>query len=260
MSSKNNKNSKNSKPYQRKGSVKGATKGSSVQSKKQDIEKEKVVETENISSPSTTINNPNTKTITETKTETIKPKVEQEKQEPEKRITTQPSGSKTTTQHPQTQKTKTRHGLIALGVIGGTIVVGIIATLLGGPLDESYTKPPAYPPDWLFPVVWTILYISIGIAAYIAFLSVGDGKKRKTDIAWYGVHLFFNFMWPLFYFTFNWLIFSCIWLTLVVVTSIVVTYRYYRANLASGIIFTVYTLWLLYALYLSLGTTILNVM
>lgn len=155
---------------------------------------------------------------------------------------------------------KKRKTITALIIIGGTLLIGIAATLIGGKMREGYIKPPAYPPDWLFPVVWTILYIMIGISAYLAFISSRDKKKRKTDMIWYGIHLFFNFLWPLFYFRLDLLIFSCIWLLFNVITAIIVTYKFYKARMCSGIMFTIYTLWLLFALYLSLGTTMLNIM
>ena len=142
--------------------------------------------------------------------------------------------------------------------IAGTIIVGIIATLLGGKMRDGLTKPPAYPPDIVFTIAWSILYITIGIASYMAFKSVEENKKRRDDIIWYAIHLFFNFMWPLFYFRLNLAIFSAIWLLFTVATAIVVTYRYYRANLYSGIMFTVYTMWLIYALYLNIGIAMLN--
>ena len=159
---------------------------------------------------------------------------------------------------PNSKDAKKHMIISALIFIAGTIIVGIIATLLGGKMRDGLTKPPAYPPDWVFTIAWSILYISIGIASFLAFKSVEENKKRRDDIIWYVIHLFFNFMWPLFYFRLNLAIFSCIWLVFTIATAIVVTYRYYRANLCSGIIFTIYTLWLIFALYLNLGIAMLN--
>lgn len=157
-----------------------------------------------------------------------------------------------------TATTKNRNCIAGLIIIGSTIIVGVIATLLGSNLDDSVMKPPAYAPDWVFPVAWSILYIAIGVAAYLAYVHEPDKKKRKNDLICYGVHLFFNLMWPLFYFTLDLLIFSSIWLVAVVITAIIVTYKYYKTHLAPGIIFTIYTIWLLYALYLNLGIAMLN--
>lgn len=149
--------------------------------------------------------------------------------------------------------------IAALCIIGGTIVVGIVATLLGGKLNEDYFPPPAYPPEWVFPVVWSILYIAIGVAMFLSYVTIKDKQTRLINIIIYSIHLFFNILWTLFYFRLNLLIFSCVWLALVVISAIVVTYRFYKEHIVSGIIFTIYTLWLLYAMYLNLAITIINV-
>ena len=51
---------------------------------------------------------------------------------------------------------------------------------------EAYdllTKPPATPPDRLFPVVWTILFVLMGIAPYLEV----SGKPNRTDLTVYGI-------------------------------------------------------------------------
>jgi len=197
----------------------------------------------------------NTKTSKNTKTNTIKKTVQVNN------ITQERSNlnRNDTNSRSETYKAnKMRTGVGALIFFGSTLITAIIATLLGGKLDEGYQKPPGYAPDWLFPAVWTILYIAIAIASFLAYTHVKDRKKRNTDGIWYGIHLLLNLLWPLFYFRLNELIISPICLLLMIITSIILTYRYYRANLTSGIIFTIYTLWLLYALYLNLGVTMLN--
>ena len=166
--------------------------------------------------------------------------------------------------HEYYQPTPKRHDnkvnwIAALCIIGGTIVVGIIATLLGGKLNEAYFPPPAYPPEWVFPVAWSIFYIAIGVAMFLSYVTIKDKQTRLINVIIYSIHLFFNILWTLFYFRLNLLIFSCIWLALVVISAIVCTYRFYKEHLASGIIFTIYTMWLLYAMYLILAITIINV-
>lgn len=208
----------------------------------------------------------NSQTNKQTKTETIKlgeiKNQEQEKQEKEnKTLNKNQQGLKEDKQEhkPKTRNDNVRHAVGAIILIGTTLVVGGLASLLGGKMQDGLIKPPAFPPDWLFPVMWSIFYVAIGVASYLACFSVKDKKKRIGDLICYGIHLFFNMFWSLFYFRLNMLIFATIWLALVVITAIIVTFRYYKANLASGIIFTAYTFWLLYAMYLALGITILNV-
>lgn len=158
----------------------------------------------------------------------------------------------------QTKSDKARHAIGAIILIGTTLIVGGLAAVLGGKMQDGLVKPPAYPPEWLFPMMWSIFYVALGIAAYLAYFSVKDKKKRTGDLICYGIHLFFNLFWTLFYFRLNMLIFATIWLLMMIITAIIVTYRYIKANVASGIIFIVYSLWLIYAMYLSLGITILN--
>lgn len=214
--------------------------------------------------------NTNKQTNTETKKETIKlgeiknknqtqNNAEQKTKNEENTQKVQEKNNAVQNDKPKTRNDNVRHAIGAIILIGTTLIVGGLASLLGGRMQDGLTKPPAFPPDWLFPVMWSIFYVAIGVAAYLAYFSVKDKKKRTCDLICYGIHLFFNMFWSLFYFRLNMLIFATIWLALVVITAIIVTFRYYKANLASGIIFTAYTLWLLYAMYLALGITILNV-
>ena len=214
--------------------------------------------------------NTNKQTNTETKKETIKlgeiknknqtqNNAEQKTKNEENTQKVQEKNNAVQNDRPKTRNDNVRHAIGAIILIGTTLIVGGLASLLGGRMQDSLTKPPAFPPDWLFPVMWSIFYVAIGVAAYLAYFSVKDKKKRTCDLICYGIHLFFNMFWSLFYFRLNMLIFATIWLAFVVITAIIVTFRYYKANLTSGIIFTAYTLWLLYAMYLALGITILNV-
>jgi len=178
-----------------------------------------------------------------------------------KTISTSESQNKNQTQLTKKEnknQNKSRNAIAAAIIIGVTILVAILATILGGKMRDGLINPPAYPPEWLFPLMWSIFYILIGIATFLAY-KVTDGKtSQKNNLIWYGVHLFLNLLWPLFYFRLNLLIFSAIWLLAMVITSIVITYRYYRSKLSAGIIFTFYTLWLIYALYLNIGLAMLN--
>lgn len=55
---------------------------------------------------------------------------------------------------------------------------------------EALNQPPLSPPGWLFPVVWTVLYVLMGIASYL--VSVSDApQEEKTRALWtYGIQFF----------------------------------------------------------------------
>lgn len=150
----------------------------------------------------------------------------------------------------------------ALVIIGGTLLLGGIATLLGGKMFnfEKYSLPAGVVPNIVFPIAWAIIYLAIGISTFLVWRDKEIKREnRKTDIIWFAVHMLFNILWPLFFFRLGWIVVACIDLAIIVITGIVVMYRYYDTNLPAGVIFTIYVAWLIYAIYLNLGIVILNI-
>lgn len=65
-----------------------------------------------------------------------------------------------------------------------------------GPWYERLDKPSWNPPDWVFPVVWTILYIFIAFAGWLVWSEVGFGA---AIIVW-GIQLVLNAIWSALFF------------------------------------------------------------
>lgn len=95
------------------------------------------------------------------------------------------------------------------------LFVGILASILTGNRMDTFstvTKPPLTPPSWLFPVVWTILYILMGYASYLVLNSNGDTNEKNDAMKLYILQLIVNFFWPIIFFNKNafWLSFFVI--------------------------------------------------
>lgn len=151
--------------------------------------------------------------------------------------------------------------LWAIIIIGSTIIAGCIATLLGGKMFNfgNHVLPPAVVPKIVFPIAWALIYILIGVAGFLVFLSPNQTMEtRRGDIIWFCINLFLNILWPLFFFRLDMLIFSTIWCGLVLISAIITCCRFYYRNLAGGICYTIYTVWLMYAFYLNLAICLLN--
>lgn len=149
----------------------------------------------------------------------------------------------------------------ALIFIGGTILLGGLATLLGGKMFnfQNYEMPPATVPKILFPIFWAIIYLSIGISTFLMWRDKDiKENSRKINLILFIIHMVFNILWPLFFFKLDLAIFSAVWLGLTVISALVVMYRYFITNIPAGIIFIIYTLWLMYAMYLNLGLVLIN--
>lgn len=128
---------------------------------------------------------------------------------------------------------------------------------------NSVAKPPLSPPGFLFPIVWTILYILMGIAIYfiLTFDAKGDISLVTTKnvcIALFIAQLVFNFFWSIFFFGFKMYYFSFIWLLVLLIMVIILAVVSFKINRFVSLSFLPYILWMTFASYLNIGIAILN--
>lgn len=141
------------------------------------------------------------------------------------------------------------------------LAVGGLAALLsreGMNVFASLEKPPLSPPGWLFPVVWTILYVLMGIASYLVFTSGADRKTVGAALRVYGFQLAVNFLWPIFFFHFGWYLFSFVWLLLLLLLILVTFARFWKISVPAACLLIPYLIWVVFAGYLNLGVALLN--
>ncbi len=81
------------------------------------------------------------------------------------------------------------------------LAAGALSALFTGNMSGSYasfTKPSFAPPGILFPIIWTILYLFMGVSSYIVAQS--DPPDKLLALRTYFIQLFFNFMWSILFF------------------------------------------------------------
>ncbi len=144
--------------------------------------------------------------------------------------------------------------------IGITLLVGGLAGLLtmnSTALYQDLTLPPLSPPDWVFPVVWTILYVLMGVAAGLV-LRLEDTPARNEALLYYALQLMVNFLWPIVFFAMEsfWLAFALILLLVWLIVNTILAFR--PLDSRTTWLLLPYLLWTLFATYLNLGVAILN--
>lgn len=137
---------------------------------------------------------------------------------------------------------------------------GVLGSLLAPNMGGTYTmmeRPPLAPPSWLFPVVWTILYVLMGIAAYRIWLSPA-GEERRTALTYYVVQLVVNILWPLIFFEWQayWLAF--LWLVLLWYLVFVTWQKFKEIDRRAGVLLVPYLVWLTFAGYLNLAIAVMQ--
>lgn len=152
---------------------------------------------------------------------------------------------------------------------GKTLVVCILIPLIVGGLSgwltrgsmgafEAMVKPPLAPPGWLFPVVWTILFILMGVASYLVLTSGGSEEQIMRAISVYALQLAVNFFWSILFFTLSLCTVAFLWLLLLWVLVGITTVRFYRLSKTAGYLMIPYILWVTFAGYLNFAICILN--
>lgn len=137
-------------------------------------------------------------------------------------------------------------------------VLGTIFMMIGKVDYDSLEKPLLSPSKIVFPIAWTILYTLLAISAYLFDKKVETQEDRIRGLLIFYIGLFFNAFWTLFYFTLDMKVFSAIWLGFLYVVSASNYVIFSRKNKISGYLLIPYLIWLLFALYLNIGTAILN--
>ena len=136
------------------------------------------------------------------------------------------------------------------------IVGGVVGLMISSAIDyNSLQKPPLAPPSIVFPIVWTILYILMGISYGI--LKSKDLTDKKIDIIYY-MQLAVNAIWSIIFFLLKWRLFAFIWILLLDVLVILMIIKFYKKDKTAGLLQIPYLLWILFASYLNLAIYILN--
>lgn len=136
--------------------------------------------------------------------------------------------------------------------------VGGLSALLTRDAMEDFgalNQPPLSPPGWLFPVVWTVLYILMGLSSYLVLTS---GKASLQALEVYGAQLAVNFFWSIIFFNLGWYLFSFLWLILLLALVTAAILLFCRASRAAAYLLVPYLLWVAFAGYLNLFIYLLN--
>ena len=102
-------------------------------------------------------------------------------------------------------------------------VGGLAAFITRNDMDiyKVIVLPPLAPPSVLFPIVWTILYVLMGIGAALIYLERGNKQSAARDaLSVYGINLILNFMWSVLFFKFRVFLFAFFWLLALLATII----------------------------------------
>ena len=146
-------------------------------------------------------------------------------------------------------KIKNKSALIIAILI--PLAVGTLSALFSRNMSlySTINKPPLSPPAVLFPIVWIILYILMGISSYLVYES--NAPNKSDALKTYAIQLFFNFWWSIIFFRFSLYLFAFLWLLVMIALIVIMIYKFYHIRAISAYLQIPYLLWCLFAAYLN---------
>ncbi|MDP4120720.1 MAG: TspO/MBR family protein [Bacillota bacterium] len=149
---------------------------------------------------------------------------------------------------------------LVISLIIPLIVGGISGFLSSGSMEKfnNLNKPALSPPSLIFPIVWTALYLLMGISAYLIFTSSAPQKQKTIALKIYALQLAVNFLWSIIFFNFSAYLFAFIWLILLWVLILIMIKLFYQISKPAALLQLPYFLWVTFAGWLNLMVYLLN--
>ena len=146
----------------------------------------------------------------------------------------------------------------AVSILIALAVGGLSSILTRGSMAEyeAASKPALAPGPVVFPIVWSVLFILMGLAAALVYAS--GARDRGGALTLYAVQLAVNFAWPLIFFGLGRYLLAFFWLVLLFLLVLATFFRFRKIRPVSAYLLLPYLLWLAFAGYLNLAVWYLN--
>lgn len=146
---------------------------------------------------------------------------------------------------------------LIISILIPVLLGGLVGLITGaGNNYNTLIQPSFAPPSILFPIVWTILYILMGISCYIVLESKDYNTGDALSI--YIIQLIVNLLWSFIFFSLNWYFVAFLWIIFLIVLVVIMIKKFYSISKISGIIQIPYLLWLIFAAILNIAIFVLN--
>ena len=130
------------------------------------------------------------------------------------------------------------------------LAVGSLSALFSGNMSSysMFEKPAFSPPGFIFPIVWTVLYILMGISSYLVYTS--NSPYKPNALLLYGIQLFFNCFWSIIFFGLDLYLFAFIIISMIK--------QFYIVSPTAAYLQIPYLIWCIFAAYLNFYIFLLN--
>jgi benzodiazapine receptor len=150
------------------------------------------------------------------------------------------------------------------------LVVSIVACLAAGAIGSIFTrsaiptwyatleKPFFTPPNWLFAPVWTLLYILMGVAAFLVWRKGLENRQVRISLIVFLIQLILNALWSVVFFGLESPLSGLIVISILWVAILVTVTKFFKISRSASVLMWPYLLWVTFAAVLNASIWLLN--
>lgn len=132
--------------------------------------------------------------------------------------------------------------------------IGILSSFCAGNIPAAFAelyRPSFTPPTLVFPIVWTILYFLMAVAAYRIWLLGQRGINVNKALILYSIQLILNFAWTIIFFRFKFLWIALVELIILLIFIINTAIEFRKFDRTAFILMIPYIIWVSFAIALN---------
>ncbi len=136
--------------------------------------------------------------------------------------------------------------VFSVAIIGGLFTSSSVNSSWYQSIKPSFT-----PPNYVFPIVWNVLFFLISISLYLALTSTNKKQIKRKIAAVFGMNLLLNFLWSFLFFAKQNPFGAFFDLVALWITIVAMIYTTYKVNKTSAYLLIPYLLWVSFAGFLN---------
>lgn len=150
------------------------------------------------------------------------------------------------------------------------LVVSIVACLAAGAIGSVFTrsaiptwyatleKPFFTPPNWLFAPAWTLLYILMGVAAFLVWRKGLENRGVRIALIVFLIQLALNALWSVVFFGLESPLYGLIVIVVLWAAILITVIKFFRISRVASVLMWPYLLWVTFAAVLNASIWLLN--
>jgi translocator protein len=121
----------------------------------------------------------------------------------------------------------------------------------------SLAKPWFTPPDWTFSIVWIVIFLLMGVSAWLVWRRIGF-PRGAVPLTWFAAQLALNLTWSTLFFGFRAIGWALVEILVLWAAVLMTAITFYHVSRPAGLLLAPYVFWLSFAIALNASIWVLN--